>query len=432
MIVKKVISRIGKNKEAANASWIIIGKIIQLILSFAVSIFTARYLGPNNYGLINYAAAYVTFFTAFCTLGINSILVKELISNPQDQGEIIGSTLAMRIISSLLSTLMITALVFIVDRGEATTMLVAFLCSLALVFQTFDTINYWFQARYKSKITTMVTLIAYLITSVYKIILLIFGKSVAWFAFASSVDYICVAVFLCLAYKKNGGQKIHISWKRGKYLVSQSYHYILSGMMVAIYTQTDKLMLKKMLDTTSVGYYSLASSVNNMWVFVLSAIIDSITPTIIRHHKEKNFEQYERKNRQLYALVIYCSLFVAVCFMLFGKFAITLVYGEAYTPAADTLKIICWYTMFSYLGVARNAWIVCENTQKYLKYMYFGAAVINVLLNFVMIPVWGVAGAAAASLITQICTSFILPLFIRDMRPNARLMAEAFLLKGIR
>ena len=141
---------------------------------------------------------------------------------------------------------------------------------------------------------------------------------------------------------------------------------------------------------------------------------------------------FERKNRQLYAIVIYVSAAAALFFVLFGKPVIRILYGEAYLNAAMPLSIITWYTIFSYLGVARNAWIVCENKQKYLKYMYFAAAVINVALNLFMIPVWGASGAAAASLITQIFTSLILPMFIRDLRPNVKLMAEAFLLKGLK
>lgn len=118
--------------------------------------------------------------------------------------------------------------------------------------------------------------------------------------------------------------------------------------------------------------------------------------------------------------------------MAFGRFAIVLVYGEAYEPAADTLKVICWYTIFSYLGVARNSWVVCEKKQKYLKYMYLSAAIINVILNYFLIPIMGTLGAALASLITQICTSLILPALIKDMRPNTKLMLEAFILRGVK
>ena len=430
-MIQKIKNGLLKSKEFKNASWLIAGRIIQMVLSFIVSVFTARYLGPANYGVINYAGAYVAFFTSLCTLGINSIIIKDFVDAPKEQGTAIGSTLLLRAVSSVLSVITIVGIVSIIDRGESVTVAVAALCSVALIFQVFDTINYWFQSRYQSKVTAIATLIAYIAVSVYKIVLLIFHKDVIWFAFANSIDYIFLAIVLIIAYKMYSGPKLSFSWGKGKYLLSKSYHYILSGMMVAIYGQTDKLMLKQMLDETSVGYYSLASSINLMWVFVLQAIIDSMYPTIMNLYKGEK-AQFEKKNRQLYAIVIYISIFVAIMIILFGKFAIAILYGDAYLPAAEPLKIITWYTIFSYLGVARNAWIVCEDKQKYLKYMYLSAAIINIILNYVMIPVWGASGAAAASLITQICTSIILPCFIRELRPNVRLMLQAFFLRNIK
>ena len=95
------------------------------------------------------------------------------------------------------------------------------------------------------------------------------------------------------------------------------------------------------------------------------------------------------------------------------------------------LRIVVWYTAFSCLGGARNVWIVCENKQKYLKYLYFGAAAINVLLNLLLIPIFGTSGAAAASLITQISTTVVLPAVIRPLRENAKMMLDAVLLRGI-
>ena len=421
-----------KSKEIKNMVWIITGRIVQMILSFFVSIFSARYLGPSNFGTINYAGAYVAFFTSLCTLGINSVIIKDFVDNPEEQGTAIGTTIVLRAVSSFLSSLMIVGIVSIIDRGEPVTIAVTALCSIALVFQVFDTINYWFQSKYQSKVTSIVSLIAYIATSLYKIILLILRKSVLWFAFASSVDYIVVAIFLFQAFRRHGGPKLEFSWEKGKYLLGRSYHYILSGMMVAIYGHTDKLMLKQMLGETSVGYYSLAATINTMWCFVLQAIIDSIYPTIMALYKSGNKEAFERKNRQLYAIVIYISIFVATVFVLFGRFAIVLIYGVEYEPAAGPLKIITWYTVFSYLGVARDAWIVCTNNQKYLKYIYVSAAIINVVLNLIFIPLWGTFGAAFASLLTQISTGMVLPYFIKQLKPNVKLMAEAFILRGIK
>lgn len=424
------INSIKNNKEIKNAAWIIAGRVIQMILSLFIGILTARYLGPGNYGLINYGNAYVGFFTAISNLGLNSIIVKEFVDHPNEQGETIGSVLFMRLISSVFSAVAIISIVSIIDNNEPITIAVVALCSLGLVFQIFETFNYWFQNQYKSKITSIATLIAYLITSIYRIILLIFGKDVQWFAFAASIDYIVLAVILFIAYKKNHGEKLRVSIRKSKALLKISYNYILSSMMVAIYGQTDKLMLKQILDEDAVGYYSTATALCTMWTFVLNAIIDSMFPTILRlAQKDKN--AFERKNRQLYAIVFYICCFVSVCFVLFGEFAIGILYGEDYLPAAPVLSAVTWYTAFSYLGVARDAWVISEGKQKYLKYMYGCAAIMNVIINALLIPVMGAVGAAVASLITQIFTSIVLPMFFKEMRPNVKLMLEAILLRNV-
>lgn len=424
-------NKITKSREAKNAIWIIGGRVAQMGLSFFVGILTARYLGPSNYGVINYANAYVVFFTAFCTLGINSVIIKNFVDHPEEQGKTIGTTLVLRTISSFLSSLMIIGIVLILDKNEPVTITVTALCSISLIFQVADTLNYWFQSRYQSKVSSIATLVAYVLTSIYRLFLLATLKDVEWFAFATSIDYICVAVVLFTAYKRNDGPRLSFSLKKARELLLSSYNYILSGMMVAIYGQTDKLMLKMMIDETSVGYYSLASTINNMWVFVLAAIINSIYPTIIQYSGTDK-KKFEKKNRQLYAIVIYVSIFVAVCFMMFGKLIIRILYGEAYLPAVEPLKIVCWYTIFSYLGVARDAWVVSTNNQKYLKYICGGAAVSNVVLNCLLIPMWGASGAALASLLTQIATIVLIPYMIKNMRPNVKLMLDALLLRNIR
>ncbi len=420
-----------KNKEVNNAGWLIGGKIFQMAISLVVGVITARYLGPSNYGLIGYGSAYVSFFTAFCSLGLNSVIIKDFIDNPKEQGEAIGSAIVMRIVSSILSSIMIVSFVAVVDKGEAVTIAVVALCSVGTIFHVFETFNFWFQSQYKSKITSIATFLAYVVTAGYKIVLLILGKDVRWFAFSTSVDYIVVAVFLYVAYKRYGGERLSFSIRKSKSLLKVSYNYILSAVMISVYGQTDKLLLKHMLDESAVGYFTTATTICTMWVFVLQAIVDSMYPTILRL-KSENYAQYERKNRQLYAIVFYVSCFVSVAFIVFGDFGVKLLYGEAYMPAADILKVVSWYTAFSYLGVARNAWIVSEGKQKYLKYIYGAAAILNVVMNLILIPIMGTIGAATATLITQILTSIVLPIMFKELRPNTKLMLEAICLKKLR
>lgn len=429
--ITSIINKLFNNKEAKNALWLILGRVVQLCLSFVISIFTARYLGPGNYGIINYVGSYGAFFTSLCTLGINSVIVKELIDHPNEQGEAVGTAIVLRLVSSFLSALLIVLIIWIVDGNDPLLVAVACLTSISLVFQAFDTINYWFQSRYESKVTATSILIAYIVVSAYKIVLLILQKDVKWFAFASTLDYIVLALLQVIAYKRNHGPKLCFSLAKAKSLLLRSYNYILSGMMVAIYGNTDKIMLKQMLNEEAVGYYSLASTLNSMWVFVLAAIIDSMFPTIMRLFNNDR-DAYLKKNRQLYAIVIYISISVSVLFVLFGKFGITLLYGDAYLGAVRPLQVITWYTAFSYLGVARDAWILCENKQQYLKWLYLSAAIINIILNYLLIPIAGASGAALASLATQICTSILIPLFIRDLRPNALLMLDGLLLRKLK
>ena len=280
-----------KNRTARNAGWLIGGRIIHIILSFVIGLLSARYLGPGNYGLINYATAFATFFNAFCTLGINSVIVKNFIDHPEEEGETLGTTLILRLVSSFLSLCTITGIVSIIDRGETVTIVVVALYCISLVFHVFDTFNYWFQSKLLSKYYAIATLVSYLAASTYRIVLLMTGKSTQWFAIANSVDYAIVAVLLVIFYKTNHGPRLSFSLRKAKELLSVSCSYILSGLMVAVYAATDKLMLKQMLDETSVGYYALAFSISTMWAFILAAIIDSMKPGIMRDHNE-NKEKY--------------------------------------------------------------------------------------------------------------------------------------------
>lgn len=419
-----MIRKLLANKIAKNAGWLIAGRIYHMVLAFIVGLLTARYLGPSNYGLINYAATYASFFSSFCTLGINSIIVKNFVDHPEEEGETIGSAIVLRSISSVLSVIMILCITLIADKGETITHIVVLLCGIGVIFQVMDTLNYWFQSRLQSKYAAIAAMISCTMVSIYKVWLLVTGKSVVWFAISTSIDYAVIALVLLIIYKKNNGPKFIFSITKAKELFSSSYHFILAGLMVSIYASTDRFMLKQLLNEAEVGYYSTAVSVCSAWVFVLSAITDSIYPDILQSfNSDKNI--FEKKNKQLYAIVFYVSIIASCLLSVFAEPIVYILYGNDYLPAAAPLRVITWYTAFSYLGVARNAWVVCYRKQNYLKYLYVGAAVLNVGLNMLMIPLWGASGAAAASLITQISTILVFPMFIRDLRPNVKLMIDA-------
>ena len=201
-----MLQKLRKNKVVRNAGWIIGGKTANKLLAFVVSVFAARYLGPSDYGLINYAAAYATFFASLCTLGIDSVIVKNFVDHPQQEGETIGTTLVLRAISSLLSALTIIGIVSIVDKGERLTVVVVALYSVGLIFQVFDTLNYWFQARLQSKYSAIAELISYAAMSAYKIGLLMLGKSAEWLRSPALWSILFLQRFCWLRTSKTAGR----------------------------------------------------------------------------------------------------------------------------------------------------------------------------------------------------------------------------------
>jgi len=425
-----MIRNILKSGSARNAGWLIGGQVLDKLLNFLIGILTARYLGSENYGLLHYGTAYTVLFGNLCRLGLQSVIIKDFADHPEEEGEALGTALVLRSICALLSAVTIVGFASIMDRDDPITVLVVALSSLDLLFMSLDSFKQWFQSRLESKFVAMAMTVSYLAVTAYRVILMLTGRDVVLFALSNAVHYLVVAIWLMIAYKKRGGQRLRFSRKKAKQLLSASGSFIISGVMVSICASTDKLMLKQLMDEAAVGYYSLAYQLSSTWIFVLQAIIDSVHPLIIQAHG-KDHAGYLRKNRQLYALVFYVAAAVCLVLSLVAKPAITILYGQEYLGAVVPLRIVVWYTAFAYLSSARDAWIICEHQQKYLKYLYFSAAVINVVLNYALIPVLGPSGAALASLLTQASTVVVLPLLIKPLRPNARLMLDAVLLRDV-
>lgn len=412
-----------KNKIVKNAGWIIGCKIVQSVLALIVSMLTARFLGPSGFGVINYAASVVAFAVPIMQLGVNAVLVQEIVTDPKREGEAIGSAVTMCFTSSLLCILGVVAFASIVNAGERETIIVCGLYSLILIAQAFEMIQYWFQAKYLSKYTSVIMLIAYALVTAYKIFLLISKKSVYWFAISYAIDYSIIAIGLFIVYKKLGTQKLRFSFDMAKHLFSKGKYYIVSSMMVTIFAQTDKVMLKLMMGDEFVGYYSAAVTCAGMTSFVFTAIIDSMRPMIFESKKTDN-SAFEKNVSRLYCLIIYLSLAQSVVMTLFAPLIVNILYGVEYQSSIGTLQILVWYTTFSYMGAVRDIWILGENKQRYLWILNLGGATVNIALNFALIPIMGVNGAALASLITQAFTNIVMNVIVWPLRHNNKLVLQ--------
>lgn len=420
-----------QNKIVKNAGWIIGCKIIKAFLTLVVTAISARYLGPGDYGLLNYAASVVTFVAPLMKLGLDSTEVKEIVGRPDDEGKVVGTTIYLNFFSSLLCMIGVFAFVSIANRNEPETIVVTMIYSLLLMFQAFEMIQYWFHAKFMAKYISMAMLFSYIVVAAAQITVLLCGLGVYWYALANSTDYLLIAVLLIFIYKKKGGQKLRFSKKLALEMLSVSKYYILSGIMITVFAQTDKIMIKLMLGNDETGFYSAAVTCAGMTSFIFAAIIDSMRPAIFEQ-KNVDDNEFRKKLKTLYSVVIYLSLLQSLVMTIAAPLIIRILYGSDFINAASPLRIIVWYTTFSYLGTIRDIWIIAENKQKYIVAINACGAVFNVILNFPLIHVLGINGAAIASLLTQIFTNVIVGFIFKPIRPNNRIMMESLSLKYLK
>ena len=413
-----------KNNVIKNAGWIIICKIIQSVISLVIGVITARYLGPSNYGVISYAASIVAFALPVMQLGLNQTLVKEFVNSPDREGQILGTSLVINIISSIVCIIGSISFVMAIDAGDQETILVCSLYSLTLLFQATEMTQYWFQSKLMSKYPSIATLVAYAVVSLYKIYLLVTQKSVVWFALSNVLDYFLISVILLIIYLKMSKQYLSFSWKLGKEMISRSKYYIIPSLMVMIFQHTDRIMIKFMIGEAETGFYSAAITCISISAFVFNAVIESARPVILEE-KERDPELYEKRVTQLYSIITCMSLAQSVAMTVLSKFIVQILYGDEYSGTASILCVAVWYVTFSYYGSVRNVWILAEGKQKYLLGINIVGASANVLLNACMIPVLGAVGAAVASVITQFFTNVIIGFIFKPIRRNNYLMVKS-------
>lgn len=420
------LKQVLKNKFIKNASWLVFAQIYQMIIQLIVGVISARYLGPTNYGTLNYAAAYISFFTILCSLGLEGVVVREIVKNREQEGVILGTSIVYRLIASILSMVSVWIIVYIVNTNDRLLLTVVFLQSLVLPFNAFQTLEQWYQSNMNLKISTFIKCISYTIMILYKIFLLILNKSVKWFAFATSLDALLIAILLFLSYKKYKKQSLSFDFRVGNKLLSVSYHLILSSLMAVVYNQMDRLMIGRILGQREVGYYAAATTITHMWLFIPQAINTSAQP-IIMELKNTDEKEYKKRIYQLTSGIFWIGIFFATMITICSDFIIGILYGGEYIKAKTPLMISVWGMVFSSLSYPRSIWLLCENKQMYTKKIMLWGVITNLVLNLMWISKYGIIGAAIATFITEITCCVISPLYYKKTREFPKNMIKLLL-----
>lgn len=429
-------SLLGKIKEKItnsffkNTGWLVVEHIFRMILSILVTGLMARYLGTYQYGLISYGMAYITIFTTICKLGIDGILVNEIIRDRKATGELVGTTIILRLISSILSILIIFIIVRYLNPNNILLHIITLIQSFSLIFISLDTVSYWFQSNLQSKYAVIPKSIAFFIASLWRLLLIYFNASIEFFAGATVLESLIVGIFVLGFYFRYGGPRFRVSFNKGKKLLSEGYHFIVAGLLITVYTQMDKIMLGQLGNESMVGIYAAAMTIAGFWMFIPGAIIESARP-LIMSAKINNEVAYLKKIKQLYSAIIWIGIIASIFISLLSKQLTLIIFGSAFIESQNVLIGLIWSRIFSLIGVTRSIWLVAENKIRFQKYFVGIGAVVNIILNLIFIPKYGAVGAAVATIFAEIFSSTISLLLFKETRPLLRIIFEAFMFRKV-
>jgi len=415
-------------KAADNAGWLMFEHICRLGIGLFVSVFVARCLGPNDFGILSYALSITAFLGTFVYLGLGGIVVRDIVKKRDETGLLLGSSFALKMAGACLSYALILILVFWLNSPKVETY-VLLIIGASLLFRPVGTIDFWFQSRIESKYSVFGKGIAFLLASSGKLLLVLAGASVVAFATVGLLEFAIAAIMLVAVYWYKG-QKVR-SWMiqvpKMLDLIKQSWVLILSSFLALIYLKMDQIMLRWMVGTAEVGIYSVAVRFSEVWYFIPSAIAISIFPKLVEIRR-KDKKRYERKLQQGFDILFALSLPIALVMTFVGTPVIRHLYGLEYERAGSILAIHIWAGVFIFMRALFSKWIIMENLLVFSVFSNGLGAVVNVILNLLLIKYYGGYGAAVATLVSYAAASYLMLFLAPKTWPIARMMSKSILL----
>ena len=421
----------GFKKYFLNTSWVLGDKILRILAAVVISVWVARYLGPEDFGTFNYAQSLVGLLTAISTLGLNGILVRELIDKKREKEKLLGTAFLLQTMGSIFILAVIIVYILITKPENITSKLLLVFGAITFL-QSFNVIDSYFQSIVKSKFIVKSSIFSLVFSSLFKIILILLEFPLIYFAIILFLENLVFVFFALYYYNKNNKTKFKLSFskKTAKNLLRDSWPLILSSIVVSIYMKIDQIMIKEMINSTAVGYYSAAVRLSEAWYFVPSVIGASLFPAILNAKKIDESLYYSRL-QNLYDMMFILALLIAIPTSIISDSLVEFLYGSEYSQTSNILTIHIWTGIFVFLGVSRSGWIIAENLQKYSTVYLSIGMVSNVILNMILIKSNGIIGAAYATLISQSISVLFAPIIFKKTRLSFIMMFNSIIFKSL-
>jgi polysaccharide transporter, PST family len=399
-------------KIVDNIGWLFFDKILRLVAGLAIGVWVARYLGPADYGLLNYALSFVALFASLSLLGLNNIVVRDLVRNPDNRDAILGSAFMLKLIGGIVSIIAAVLVQYLLHPDEALVMVLVVIIAAGFVFQSLDVIDFWFQAKVLSKYIIWAKLFALVIYALLRIVCILLKAPIMAFALIVTIDLMLGAAGLLLVYRFTGGSLRRWRWNLGivKSLMRDSWPLAIAAVSSMTYMKIDQVFIKSMLGDHELGLYSASVIIAEIWYFIPLVITQTFLPVILKTKKISE-KLYIARLQLLYDVMTVLSVGVSVVITIFANPIIHLLYGDSYAGAGTILAIYFWAGLPLSLTMVTTQYIVSENYTTISIYRSIAGALSNVLLNLLLIPRYGIVGAAWATIISYSLVTLIIVVF---------------------
>ena len=404
-------------KIAANASWLLLDRLIVMITGLVVGAWVARYLGPEKFGLYNYATSIVSFLTPFTGISLISIIVRDLARTPSEKDNILGTTFLIFLVGGAITVPLAVILSLLLEPGNQTIQILVGVIAFSNILLAFDTIDIWFQSQTQSKQIVVARRSSGLIAAIFKLTLIQLHAPLIAFAWTISVELVLSAISMMITFELKGNsiKKWRFIPGRAKEMIREGLPLILAGISIYIYSKIDQVMLGSLLtDKSQLGFYSIAVKISEVFNFLPMIVASSIFPKLSTLDVED--VEYQNKLQVYFDIMLFLWLIVALPISLFSSPIILFLYGSDYSPAARILGVYVWAQFGANLGVARSSFLTIKGILKYSLYLGIIGAFLSIGLNYFLIPQYQAMGATIATLITNLVVIVLANFFIRDLR----------------
>ncbi len=418
--------RPGLRKVLANIGWLVADRVFAMAVSLVVGVLLARHLKAEGFGLLSYALSFLSLFAFISSLGLENIVVREIVREPSSRDEILGSSFLLQVIGGFAAAGAAILGICLLRPGDTLTQGIVGIVSFGAVFKASTVVTFWFKSQVASKYTVIARDIAILLGMAVILALIFLGASVEAFAWALLGQAVLSASALVLAYRVYG--KSPFRWvprmSRVLSLLRSSWPLAISALAVTVYMKIDQVMLGEMVDDRAVGIYAAAVRLWAAWYFVPMAIAGSVFPAILKT-REKDLDLYYGRLQRLYDFMTWLAIAVAVATTFLSGWIVDLLYGREYHEAASVLALHVWSAVFVFQGVAASQWILAEDLQRYNQVFTVAACLVNVGINYWLIPKHGGYGAAIATLLSYGLAVLVFPAFFARTRRRSIMLASS-------